>query len=250
MPGRGRGRHLPINYPDGLTCKLAPTDPYARLDPEAIPAPPPVAVADKELIALRRNLHAMPVAAAFRVQGAQPPRAVIRYSDRYQDAPIVPFDKSGELTMKRNVHFPEELQPPKKRKDAAAASSSDQPAAAPKFKRLKKGGDVNALLDRMAKNEDDEPAEGSGAAASSAAVIDDDDEEEEEDEGKNAEKKNDDDDEAEESDEDEDLFEEEDYGGFGSENDDMDASSTPTLIFTRSTGANRREAAPRIIDEH
>ena len=104
MPGRGRGRHLPINYPDGLLCKPTPTDPYPLLEPESMGPPPSLTAADKELLAIRRRLSAMPAAQAFHVHGTQPEREFVRYSDRYRDAPKEPFDKSSVFSMRRNVH--------------------------------------------------------------------------------------------------------------------------------------------------
>ena len=93
MSGRGRGRHLPINYPDGLACKPAPTSPYPRMDPSQIPNPPVLTGADRELLQLSRRLRYAPAAKHFRVHETRQMRDFVRYSDRYLDATPTPFDK-------------------------------------------------------------------------------------------------------------------------------------------------------------
>ena len=228
MPGRGRGRHLPINYPDGLACKSAPTQPYPRLDPEQLPVPLTMTVADKELLNLRRNLLSSASVKAFQVQGARSPRGLVRYSDRYLDAPVQHLDKSELLTLKRNVHVPEELLPPPKRwtkgrQQPAPGASEARPSSADRqtyFKRLKKS--VSTLLDDMEREEDDSAAMSATAAdtkqqsheaAGDAAHDDDDDRKKESGAG-------DSDVDAQDSEEEDgDLYNDDDYGGFGSEND-------------------------------
>ena len=216
---------MPINYPDGLACKLAPTEPYPVMEAEKLPRPPALTAADRELLTLRRSLLAIPATSSFRVQGVQPPRAIFRFSDRYKDAPKPAFHKTAELTMKRNVHFPEELQPQKssvERKRAAAAAAAAAAAEAESAgdsgsqKRLKKN--VGSRLDEMAKNED-----GGAGRSQAAADGDDDDDDDQEEETKAGEKNGDDDDDPhDESDEDEDLYDDQDYGGFEGYEDGRD----------------------------
>eukprot|EP00322_Chrysochromulina_rotalis_P010961 CAMPEP_0115860882 /NCGR_PEP_ID=MMETSP0287-20121206/17360_1 /TAXON_ID=412157 /ORGANISM="Chrysochromulina rotalis, Strain UIO044" /LENGTH=243 /DNA_ID=CAMNT_0003315227 /DNA_START=13 /DNA_END=744 /DNA_ORIENTATION=+ len=226
MPGRGRGRHLPINYPDGLTCKPAPTEAYPVIDPEQLPVPPAITAADKQFLDIRRSLTKLPSADAFRVQGARPPRTVIRWSDRYLDAPTQPFHKSAMLTMKRNVHFPDELLPKAGVRGKRADKDSSSSGAQTDSKRLKKGPTTSALLDEIARREDD----GSGGVAAQsedadAKAVGKVDEGDEGDEAADGDTKKDnagadsDDAAASDDDDDEDLYDEDDYGGFGSEND-------------------------------
>ena len=209
-PGRGRGRHLPINYPDGLTCKLAPTDPYPHMDPEKLPVPPVMTTTDRELLALRRSLLGMPATLSFRVRNA-PASVGLRYSDGLLDPVPTPFDQTKEFTMTRNTHFPQELQPVKSKSGGRKRGAAAALPAAVERKRLHKTGAVGQRLDEMAKHEDGTGPSGAGAAGT-AAEEEEDEEEEEQVEAKN-EKKDDDDEEGDgnESDEDEDLYEAEDW---------------------------------------
>ncbi|KOO53697.1 hypothetical protein Ctob_014562 [Chrysochromulina tobinii] len=153
-PGRGRGRHLPINYPDGLTCKLAPTDPYPHMDPEKLPVPPVMTTTDRELLALRRSLLGMPATLSFRVRNA-PASVGLRYSDGLLDPVPTPFDQTKEFTMTRNTHFPQELQPVKSKSGGRKRGAAAALPAAVERKRLHKTGAVGQRLDEMAKHEDE-----------------------------------------------------------------------------------------------
>jgi hypothetical protein len=81
MSGRGRGRGIPIAYPDGWACKPPPTGPF-RVRP-----------IDREAVNLNARLLSAPTARAFRVAGGAHGHRLVRYSDRYFDAPIEPFSQ-------------------------------------------------------------------------------------------------------------------------------------------------------------
>ena len=117
--GRGRGRGgIPINFPDGMTCKPLPgpndseTEPFFSIHGTGgLQTPPPLSTADKALLLAHRRVIEHPGAEAFRATAAKRPSEIVRYSDRYQNAPLQPFHASARMTMRAGVHFPAELLP-------------------------------------------------------------------------------------------------------------------------------------------
>jgi hypothetical protein len=90
MSGRGRGRGIPIAYPDGWACKPPPTGPFPTWSPIQ---PLRVRPIDREAVNLNARLLSAPTARAFRVAGGAHGHRLVRYSDRYFDAPIEPFSQ-------------------------------------------------------------------------------------------------------------------------------------------------------------
>ena len=171
--GRGRGRGLPINYPDGWAPKPAGKSPYPELQGEELPKALRVCAADKEVLSIARRLRSTAASKSFVVPGARKPQsAPVRYSDRYLEAPTVPFSQSEMLTMKPNLHFPRELLPPPKvaKRARAGSSSADtgrrglRQQQQPKRSRLVRGsdlaGDPGRFADPLEEEVEEEGEEG------------------------------------------------------------------------------------------
>jgi hypothetical protein len=163
--GRGRGRGIPISYPDGWACKPVPS---AEMPTWTPPIPFHMNADDLETLQLRRRLLKASALRVARVAVSGSTQDFVRYSDRYQDAPVQPFHKvrrcapsvrcgapresvrlrhlpraqSDMMTIKSGVHFPSELLPSRKAKQTR---SGDAPADAPERKRLKKLSALDAL---------------------------------------------------------------------------------------------------------
>ena len=92
--GRGRGRGIPINYPDGWACKPHPTPIYPRFDPAMLPKALRLSPSDREVLSLGRKLRTLPGARSFVVAGPRSaPVGEFRYSDRGLDLPTVSFSQ-------------------------------------------------------------------------------------------------------------------------------------------------------------
>jgi hypothetical protein len=196
MSGRGRGRGrgrggIPINYPDGMTCKVLHDSRYPEivaplglLGRGGLPAPPALTAADKELLEVRKRLHAHPTDAraradveAYRTTGKQRSRDFVRYSDRYLNVAPKPFHQASQLSMLRGVHFPGELVPaPKgggKRKRGAGAPRG---RAASQVHGLTLGddlGDVDDVLEAVGDRAEGDGEEDGDAAQKLERVVSD-----------------------------------------------------------------------------
>ena len=169
--GRGRGRGIPIAYPDGWACKTASASELAAWTP---PQPFVMTPADREMLELRKRLLKPADCREFRIADTKKATDFVRYSDRYDDAPVEPFHKSKLMTVKPNVHFAPELLPPTKgakrarTSSGAAASSSSSSAPQPKrqLNRLKRasGAGFGEALDDDIEDVGEEDDDDDGAA--------------------------------------------------------------------------------------
>ena len=125
MAGRGsfgRGRGIPLTYPDGNTSVGGLERALAMRDGTHISQTRPIfelpeirlTAGDKEIINLQRRLQTMPARKAFFVEDKDKSRDFTRYSDRYLDPPVEPFHSSSAKVIQAGFHHPRELLPSKK----------------------------------------------------------------------------------------------------------------------------------------